>query len=84
MSFTVAGISKNKGKLKVRFCTDLVLRVKNLQKQGDTDIKLIELPNVMDKVDACKYLIAHPSFQVYNTDIKAILNKKAASQISVA
>ena len=39
--FTVAGVSRNNGVIKVRFCSDKVLRIKNLQKQGDTDIDLI-------------------------------------------
>ena len=53
--FTVAGVSVNKGRTKVRFCSDLVLRIKNLQKQGDTDIKLVELPHPMTKIEACQF-----------------------------
>lgn len=73
--FKVAGISINKGRVKVRFCSDLVLRVKNLQKQGDTDIQLIELPEPMTKVQACKYLLEN-GFSGYAVDIQAILVKK--------
>lgn len=78
--FTVAGVSKNKGTVKVRFCSDMVLRVKNLQKQGDTDIQLIDLPNPMTKTDVCNYLLAHPSFKMYNKEIGVILGKKIANR----
>ena len=75
-TFTVAGVSRAKGKLKVRFCSDSVLRVKNLQKQGDTDIDLIDLPNPLTKVQACVYLLTQERFQAFKTDIEAILGKK--------
>ena len=74
--FTVAGVSRNKGNVKVRFCSDLVLRVKNLQKQGDTDIQLVELPNPMTKAEACQYLIDNEQFISYVQDIIEVLGKK--------
>jgi len=74
--FTVAGVSNNKGVIKVRFCSDYVLRVKNLQKQGDTDINLIELPNPMTKVDACNYLLERDEFIPFVADIIEVLGKK--------
>lgn len=73
--FTVAGISIHKGNVKVRFCSDLVLRVKNLQKQGDTDIQLVELPEPMTKYDACQYLLDN-GFSEYAADIVEIQGKK--------
>jgi hypothetical protein len=74
--FTVAGVSNNKGVIKVRFCSDYVLRVKNLQKQGDTDINLIELPGPMTKVDACNYLLERDEFIPFVADIIEVLGKK--------
>ena len=74
--FTVAGISINKGNVKVRFCSDLVLRVKNLQKQGDTDIQLVELPQPMDKWHACEYLLNSGEFTKYASQIVEIQSKK--------
>lgn len=74
--FTVAGVSRNKGKIKVRFCSDKVLRIKNLQKQGDTDIDLIDLPHPMSKADACQYLLDQDQFVAYASDIIEILGKK--------
>lgn len=74
--FSVAGISVCKGNVKVRFCSDLVLRVKNLQKQGDTDIQLVELPEPMTKYNACQYLLDN-GFSGYAADISEIMKKKA-------
>lgn len=76
--FTVAGISKNKGKVKVRFCSDMVLRIKNLQKQGDTDINLVELPQPLDKWHACEYLLNSGLFTDYASDIIEIQGKKVS------
>ena len=78
--FTVAGVSRNNGVVKVRFCSDLVLRVKNLQKQGDTDIQLIELPEPMTKVQACNLLLIDNNFRQYTSDIEAILGKKVLKE----
>lgn len=74
--FTVAGVSNNNGNVKVRFCSDLVLRVKNLQKQGDTDIQLVELPSAMNKVDTCLYLLTLPEFKPFYFDIETVLGTK--------
>lgn len=78
--FTVAGVSINKGRVKVRFCSDRILRIKNLQKQGDTDINLIDLPKPMNKVDACQYLLDCGQFSQYNTDIIEIQGKKTGAK----
>ena len=75
-TFTVAGVSNNEGNYKVRFCSDFVLRVKNLQKQGDTNINLVELPKPMTKVEACEYLLSLGEFQAYNPEITEIMGKK--------
>lgn len=83
-AYTVAGVSRNDGKVKVRFCSDMVLRIKNLQKQGDTDIQLIELPRPMDKVEICNFLLQHPSFQSYVTEIGEILGKKMPGKAVIA
>lgn len=74
--FTVAGVSVFKLEVKVRFCSDLVLRVKNLHKQGDVDIKLVDLPTPMSKYDACQYLIDSGMFNNFINDIVLIQGKK--------
>ena len=78
--FTVAGVSRSKGKVKVRFCSDLVLRIKNLQKQGDEDIQLIELPSAMTKSETCQYLLSLETFKPFAAEISEILGKKVLNE----
>jgi len=54
--FTVAGTATQHGTTKVRFANDLVARIKILNKNGCTDINLMELPEPMTKIQALKYL----------------------------
>lgn len=53
--FKIAGVSKFKGEIKVRFANDMT-RVKLLAKNGHEDINLVELPNEMDKPEIVTYL----------------------------
>jgi hypothetical protein len=73
--FTVGGISLRKGEVKVRFCSDMVLRYKNLHRQGDENIQLIELPMPMTKAEICRYLIEKEQFAQYKKAIIIRLNK---------
>ena len=54
--FTVAGLSRQNGSLKLRFANDFVTRVKVLQRNGHKDINLVELPQAMTKDAAVAYL----------------------------
>jgi hypothetical protein len=54
--FTVAGTATQNGVTKARFANDLVARIKILNKNGCTDINLIELPSAMTKLQALQYL----------------------------
>ena len=56
MSYTFAGTSVTKGKLKVRFANSDA-RAKQLEKLGDTDVNIVPLPHVMDKTTAVAYLL---------------------------
>ena len=53
--FKVAGVSILKGEAKVRFANDMT-RVKVLDKNGHTDVELLELPEAMDKPAVVTYL----------------------------
>jgi hypothetical protein len=55
--FSVAGVSTQHGITKVRFANDIVSRTKVLAKGGHAPLELIELPNLMDKAEACQYLL---------------------------
>jgi hypothetical protein len=54
-NFSVVGISRLKGEVKVRFATDMT-RVKILVKTQHTDIDLIDLPREMTKSEIAQYL----------------------------
>ena len=55
--FTVAGTATNPdGTTKARFANDLVARIKILNKNGCTNINLIELSKPMTKLEALQYL----------------------------
>jgi hypothetical protein len=56
MSYTFAGTSVLNGSLKVRFANSDA-RAKQLVKLGDTDVNIVPLPSVMDKVSAVAYLL---------------------------
>lgn len=55
-TFTVAGTSNLNGAVKFRFANDLKGRIKVLERNGHTDIKLMELPEPMTKTDAIAFL----------------------------
>lgn len=55
--FSVAGVSTQHGITKVRFANDIVSRTKVLAKGGHAPLELIELPHLMDKAEACQYLL---------------------------
>ena len=53
--FAVAGVSTIAGDTKLRFANDM-MRTKILQKNGHTDIDLVELPTEMTKAEIVQYL----------------------------
>jgi hypothetical protein len=63
--FAVAGIvTDEKGRTKVRYCNDLVGRIKLFTKNtANKRVEFVELPNPMSKLDAIKYLSSHEKFQ---------------------
>ncbi len=66
-TFTVAGVStSDKGEDKIRFAND-PMRVKVLDKNGHTNITLVELPSPMSKEDAVAFLRNMSEFQNNDT-----------------
>ena len=63
-TYTVAGTSTNNGETKVRFAQDYVGRFKILNKNGHTDIELLELDTAMSKSDICKMVLGHDKFML--------------------
>jgi hypothetical protein len=70
--FKVAGVSKFKGEVKVRFANDMT-RVKVLDKNEHTDINLIELPKAMEKGAVVKFLLTSELMQ--NTEAKMAIEE---------
>lgn len=60
--FTVAGVSRKGGILQLRVANDTA-RGKALQKDGQTDIRLVSLPHAMTKLEAADWLAEHDDFQ---------------------
>lgn len=53
--FSVAGVSTQAGKTKIRFAND-TMRIKILAKNGHSDIDLVELPKQMTKAEIAVHL----------------------------
>lgn len=62
-TFKFAGITVFNGNAKVRFTDDMVRRIKQFTKGGQSRCDYVELPTEMNKLDALKYLASHPDFQ---------------------
>ncbi len=62
--FTVIGVSTLAGKTKVRFANDLATRIKNLVKNGHTNVELFELPEAMTKEAGLAYAKANSLFAI--------------------
>ena len=60
--FAVAGMSNLDGKVKVRFANEMA-RVKVLEKNGHTDVRLVALAAAMTKDAAVAALMVHDAFQ---------------------
>ena len=60
--FAVAGMSNLDGKVKVRFANEMA-RVKVLEKNGHTDVRLVALAAAMTKDAAVAALMVHADFQ---------------------
>ena len=64
--FKVVGVSTHKGFRKVRYAQDLN-RILVLNRFGDTDIKMFELPEAMTKSQALKHALDNNWFTLDNT-----------------
>jgi hypothetical protein len=73
--YSHAGVSRQNGEMKVRFCND-ALRVKVLAKNGHKDIDIVELREPMTKEAAVAYLFSI-DFANGNKDVQAALEAAA-------
>lgn len=63
-TFSVIGVSTLNGKAKVRFANDFAGRIKNLVKNGHTNVELFELPEAMTKEAGLAYAKANALFTI--------------------
>jgi hypothetical protein len=61
-TFTVVGVSRFNGEIKVRYAHDMTY-VKGLSKGGNTDIELVEAPSEMDKPTITAWLKTTPLYE---------------------
>lgn len=81
-SYAYAGVSTLKGEVKVRYANDQ-MRIKVLQKNGHTDIDLVQLINPMQKDDAVAYLISI-DFARGNATVQAALDAEVEKRAEPA
>lgn len=92
--FSYAGVTTKKGRVKVRFCNDLV-RIKVLDKDGDKNINFIEMPRPMTKAECVKHLQTVEMYELsenkiaiddadqkYNTEVKTVAVKSTTKKTS--
>lgn len=80
--FKVTGISTLNGQTKVRFANDIVSRVKILNKDGHSDINLIEMPAALSKGDCVKYLKTTDLYAQFSAAIDAADEKYNTVKVS--
>ena len=81
-TFTVVGIASYKNDTKVRFCNDIVRRVKQFTKGGVARIDFIDLPNAMTKIEALKFMLTRPEFS--SADDQATINDTLEDKVNVS
>lgn len=59
-TFQVVGTTQFKGSQKIWFANETATKVKNMEKQGHTDINFINLPKAMTKEQVLTYLAENP------------------------
>lgn len=73
--FSVAGVSRLNGEVKVRFATDMTY-VKGLTKAGNTDVELIDAGSEMTKDQLVEFLKTTDLYQ--NPEYQAAIDARAA------
>lgn len=73
--FSVAGVSRLHGEVKVRFATDLTY-VKGLTKAGNTDVELVDAGRDMSKTELVEFLKTTELYK--NPEYQAAIDARAA------
>ena len=72
-TFQVVGTTTFKGATKVWFGNETATKVKNMEKQGHTNIEFITLPKPMNKAAVLKFLAANPGLLAVEQDLASEL-----------
>lgn len=59
-TFQVVGTTMFKGVQKIWFANETATKVKNMEKQGHTEINYVSLPKAMTKAEALEHLVQNP------------------------
>jgi hypothetical protein len=73
--FSVAGVSRLHGEVKVRFATDTTY-VKGLTKAGNTDVELFDAGREMSKPELVEFLKTTPLYE--NAEYRQAIDARAA------
>ena len=82
--FSVVGTTTFKGSSKIWFANETATKVKNMIKQGHTDVDFVTLPQPMTKSAALEYLAANPSFLPVDRSLAAELVTQKTEKLTVA
>jgi len=74
-NFSVVGISRLKGEVKVRFATDMTY-VKGLTKAGNTDVELFDAGRDMSKSELVQFLKTTPLYE--NPEYRQVIDARAS------
>lgn len=77
-TFTVAGVSTENNEVKFRVANDLKSRIAMLERCGNTDIRLVQLPTAMTREQAAAHLLKEPFL---TPEVKSLL-QAAANKIT--
>lgn len=75
-TFTVAGTSTEANTVKFRVANDLRSRIAMLERCGNTDINLVQLPTAMTREEAAAHLLREPFL---TPEVKSLLQAAAAT-----
>lgn len=82
--FAVVGTTTFKGSSKIWFANETATKVKNMVKQGHTNIEFVSLPQPMTKSAALEYLAANPTLLPVDQSLAAELVIQKTEKLTAA
>lgn len=72
-TFQYGGVSRLKGKMRLRFTNNLKQRQATFKRDGDTEIEMIDFEKPMTKPELAKMMLKHEKFQ--SDEVQELLKK---------